>query len=110
MNWRTSDRDLAELFKRSPWLYMIEWRERLDRCVAHLQAGAQAPWEPSEALLEARSLRSTAEWLIAVAAQLEDRARTAERVAALRNVTGRTPEEAALFSAKADELEGRHDG
>lgn len=28
-----------------------------------------------------------------------------ERIAALRNVTGRTPEEAAAFLAKADELE-----
>jgi hypothetical protein len=106
MNWRKSDRELGELFKRSPWLYMIEWRERLDRCVMHLQAGVDAPWEPGEARIEAESLRGTAEWLTAVAAQLEDRARKTERIAALRNVMGRTPEEAALFRAKADEIEG----
>lgn len=107
MNWRKSNRDLAALFRRSPWLYMIEWRERLDRCVAHLQAGVEGQWEPDEARLEAESLRGTAEWLTAVAAQLEDRARMTERVAALRNVTGRTPEEAAMFRAKADEIDGR---
>lgn len=105
MNWRKSDVALAALFERSPWLYMIEWRERLDRCIAHLNAGVEAPWEPDEARLEARSLRSSADWLIAVAGMLEDRARKTERITALRNTTGRTPEEAALFQAKADEIE-----
>jgi hypothetical protein len=109
VNWRKSDRELAALFERSPWLYMIEWRERLDRCVAHLQAGVDATWEPDEARLEAQSLRSTAEWLASIAGQLEERARKTERVTALRNIAGRTPEEAALFRAKADEIE-RDDG
>jgi hypothetical protein len=40
VNWRTSNADLAKLYERAPWLYMIEWRERLDRCVNHLSAGS----------------------------------------------------------------------
>lgn len=106
MNWRTSSADLAKLYERAPWLYMIEWRERLDRCVSHLQAGAQERrLEPDEARIEARSIRMTAAWLTAVAEQLEDGARRTERIDALRNVEGRTPEEAVMFRAKADELE-----
>lgn len=35
--------------------------------------------------------------------------RTDERIAALRNVEGRSPEEAALYLAKANELSGRED-
>jgi len=106
MNWRTSTAELARLYERSPWLYMIEWRERLDRCINHLSAAAiDGKLDPGEAFLEAEQLRRSAEFLHSTADRLEAEARRREKIAALRNVDGRTPEEAATFMAKADELE-----
>jgi hypothetical protein len=108
MNWRKSSKELAALFERNPWLYMMEWRERLDRCVEHLHAGLSAKTiDPDGARWEARSLRSTSEWLAQIADALEAHATKTERIAALRSVQGRTPEEAAAFLAKADELEAQ---
>lgn len=107
MNWRRSNAELSRLHKRSPWLYMIEWRERLDRCVMALDGGARekALLDPAAARLEAEQLRSSAEWLVLIAARLDKGARKTERVAALRNVEGRTAQEAAVYLAKADELD-----
>ncbi|HTJ35914.1 MAG TPA: hypothetical protein VL738_22050 [Dactylosporangium sp.] len=106
MNWRKSSAELSRLYDRSPWLYMIEWRERLDRCVMHLDGGAvDGRLSPDEARMEAEQLRSTAEHLLHIAGRLTEQARKRELITALRNVDGRTPEEAAAFIAKADEIE-----
>lgn len=107
MNWRRTNKDLSELYKHSPWLYMIEWRERLERCIDHLEAGmAAAPpgMSPEETLYEVDDLRRHADSLTTLIEAMDRRARRQLKIAALRNVDGRTPEEADLFLAKADEL------
>lgn len=104
MNWRKSNAELARLHARSPWLYMMEWRERLDRCVEQLHAGCTG-LSPEAAEVEARQLRSTAEWLGQIADTMEARAHRDARIIALRRTTGRTPAEAKLYAEKADALE-----
>lgn len=103
MNWRKSDRDLAALYQRNPWLYVIEWRERLERCVRHLQ-GVQR-LDPQEVAWEAKQLRDVADELHGIADRWEREAAKRTRIDALRNVAGRTPAEAAAYLAKADALE-----
>lgn len=108
MNWRTSSAELSRLYNRSPWLYMIEWRERLERCVQHLEGGAsEGRLDPGEALYEAEHLRHAAHSLTNLAELLEARAKTQEKITALRATMGRTTEETVAFLAKADELEER---
>lgn len=55
-------------------------------------------------------IRGLHEWVHAVEAEVRKRQggkTVEERIALLRNTDGRTPEEAAMFEAKADELEQR---
>lgn len=106
MNWRKSNAELAALLDRGfPFLFLREWTERLDRCIGMLQAAeAYDLGEPDEVALTTDSLRESARWLLVVADRLDDRARRRGRIAALRDTRGRTPEEAALYRAKADEL------
>lgn len=57
-----------------------------------------------------RRVDEVEEWVKAWRRELEKRAereRTREKIAALRDTTGRTPEEAALYAKKADQLEAR---
>lgn len=106
MNWRKSNAELSALLERAPFLYLTEWRERLDRCVAHLQPAEDYDLgQPDEVRLTTDSLRLTAEWLLAVADRLDGAAVKRARIAALRDTTGRTPEEALAYQTKADELE-----
>lgn len=107
MNWRKSNAELTALHARVPWLYFVEWRERLDRCIQHLDGAAsdRRQPEPDEAREEARRLRSSAEYLMHIADKLDAAAKKTERVRALRDTSGRTPAEAAAYLAKADELE-----
>lgn len=103
MNWRKSDKELSALYDSNPWLYVIEWRERLTRCVMHL-SGVRG-MTPQEVEWEAKELREAADDLIKLAEYWESEAKKQARIEALRNVEGRTPEEAAVFLAKADKLE-----
>lgn len=103
MNWRKSDKEMSALYARNPWLYVIEWRERLNRCVMHL-SGARG-MTPEEVEWEAKELREAADDLSRLADVWEAEAKEQARIEALRNVGGRTPEEAALYLAKADKLE-----
>ena len=107
MNWRKSNAELAAYLERgAPFLYLSEWTQRLDRCINHLQAVEDYDLGmPEEVSFTTASLRSSAHWLLAVADRLDAAAARRARIAALRNVEGRTPEEARAFLAKADELE-----
>lgn len=106
MNWRKSNAELAQWLEHAPFLYLSEWTQRLDRCISFLQAAEDHDLgTPDELKLSTDSMRSSAEWLLKVADRLDATAAQRARIVALRNVDGRTPEEAAAFLAKADELE-----
>lgn len=106
MNWRRSTAEIARWLEHAPFLYLSEWTERLDRCISQIHAAETRDLgSPDQVKLTTDALRSSAQWLLKVAEELDAAAARRARIAALRDTKGRDPVEAELFRAKADALQ-----